>query len=446
MLSFLSVLGGAAFLEAKKVRGKGEKDELKRLREKEEHLQRLVEHMSKELDQERELHKEVEDKLIQLSTEHSSLRETTEAERQQHALERTRLVGQAALLFRENFELASRATAVEREVKHLADSNEGLVKERQEMQEKLLTLKAEREEHIRRQEEVLAALKDELGQVLNKLWANQITAEEAGAELKALGCEVKIAPPAAIEAAPEPAAAAITADAKQAATAAPAVLTGPATSGRASPADAQSYTYQTKLILDNPDKLQRLMAACRSNSGGSDSPKIATLTFPSSGNSGSLSSLDSAQLRINWGGRDVGKKDNEAPAVAGHSKSDASPTTAKVKSAGALAAAPGTPPKAPVNVTIKPDTAPSSADNSKSRPPLPTKPEQKQLSFGSPTKKKQEAPASKASSWMDFDKLTGASLFKRGASAGHDTSSQLLKDAADDAAFHSTSSRQLVSK
>ena len=174
------------------------------------------------------------------------------------------LAAQNAELLLSNLQLGESAERLQGEVSALAVANTRLTDQVQE-------LAAARGEEAERFAAEVAALRDRVAGVLQRLFSNEIDEPAAVEALRELGCEVHFVPGSARRAG----------------------------GGGAAAGAAAEFTIEPRLLLDDPARMARLMQAARAQSGGG-SPRLLE-SNGSGGGSGAGSSSSGLTPRLMHG-------------------------------------------------------------------------------------------------------------------------------------------------
>lgn len=287
MLGFLGVLGGAAYLEIRKLRGKGDhnqKEELEKLQEKEKELESILESLSHELAAEKKLNDAVGTRLIEALRDQEILLEEAENLKQvkAHAEERSakameekeKLSSHNTVLFMENV-LLQNVNA------KLKGRTQALLEEKEQLTAEVESLRLGNSSAALQHEEELRALKAQVSGLISKFLSHDISEVDVAKELEELGCEVTLLPAEQVEAS----------SSHQAAQ-----LPQPAP-------DAGTFLLDTPtMVLEEPERLQRLVAACMNVPLGDSDNSIPLMSFSSM-----RDRLDgtASRLGLSWRRREV---------------------------------------------------------------------------------------------------------------------------------------------
>lgn len=244
MIGLIGAVGGAAALEIRRLRTRGNKEKESNDVQVQE-LKKAVEQYTKDLEQERRLAQTAARKAQGLEAEAESLRRDANHLREAAdslGRQKEELAQQNTMLLLNNLELSEKTQKMQHEANELALVNRQLA-------DQVDALTAERDADASRFAADLASLRDRVADVLQRMFSNEIDEPAAVEALHELGCEVRFVP----REEPYP--------------------------GSSTP----SYVFQPKLLLEDPARMARLMQAAarqapnspRAGSNGGLTPRIA---------------------------------------------------------------------------------------------------------------------------------------------------------------------------
>ncbi|KAF8062020.1 DJ1B [Scenedesmus sp. PABB004] len=246
MLGLLGTVAGATALEIKRLRRRGSLEELKAIKAKERELRQLLEATNDELERVK-LHSEAADaKAAELEARTAALageKAALEARTSELGAQKEALAQNNSKLVITNLMLMHRAKATE-------EHSRALIAKQEDLQHQLEQLQRDAAAAEAGFESSLAALKDQVTGVLGRYFSRDIDLAAALAEMAGLGIEVV----GMDDLARQP---------------------------------GEGMEFETKLVLDSPHRMQRLMSAAAARApqlGGlphdSDVPRLAGMSFP----------------------------------------------------------------------------------------------------------------------------------------------------------------------
>ncbi|KAK9806791.1 hypothetical protein WJX72_002860 [[Myrmecia] bisecta] len=248
----LSVLGGAAVLELRKLVTKSPDQNLLDLQKREEKLQKLVQEVQQQLQQERAEH----------SRDSSRVEELSKAAEELNELQ-SKLQEEAEALKQENAALTSKTEELASRQQVLEACASNLRVENGELQEEVKVLKALSMEDSAKYAKLLEGVRRDVSKALDMFASRAITAQSLVSMLKGMGVEVAFQAEA-LEAAPEMGALQDTVPRKV-----PQLELN----------TDKNWSHQLRLLADSPERRARLLAESAARSSQA-STSVPSLTFP----------------------------------------------------------------------------------------------------------------------------------------------------------------------
>ncbi|WIA18002.1 hypothetical protein OEZ85_009489 [Tetradesmus obliquus] len=248
MLGLVGTVAGAAALEIKRLRKRGSVEEVKEYKKKERELRQMLEATHLELEKVKEQSEvKVHQLEAQLETQTGSLKRDL-ADLEQKA---AHLGQQKVQLQQNNTKLVLTNLMLMNKAKQLEDNSRALVAKQEDLQHQLEQLQRDQQAATASFELSLSALKEQVTGVLNRYFSKELDLQAAMHEMQALGIEV------------------VNMDELH--------------------RHGDTMEFETKLVLDSPMRMQRLMSAA-SNARSTlqlpsiphdkDVPKVPQLSFP----------------------------------------------------------------------------------------------------------------------------------------------------------------------